>query len=50
MVKQIWNRIRSGIDVEMWQKGWWMLLLILGTIAILFVINWLMILKYGGHS
>ena len=34
----------------MWQKGWWMLLLILGTIAILFVINWLMILKYGGHS
>jgi hypothetical protein len=38
IVKWIWNRLLSRLDVEMWRMGWWMILLIMGTIAILFVI------------
>jgi len=33
--KRVLNFIRERVDVEMFQKGWWMLLLILGTIGAL---------------
>jgi hypothetical protein len=36
---------RKHIDVEMFQKGWWMLLLIIGTIGTLFAISCVLILR-----
>jgi len=46
MVGRVLNFIRKHIDVEMWQKGWWMLLLIIGTIAVLFVISWIYVQRH----
>jgi len=37
-VKSVWARIVETLDLEMFRRGWWMLLLILGTIGILFAI------------
>jgi len=44
VLKDVWSRIVGGIDIEMFQKGWWMLLLILGTIGILFTICCILVL------
>jgi len=33
------DSIRERVDVEMFQKGWWMLLLIIGSIGVLFTIG-----------
>ena len=41
------NFLRERLDVEMFQKGWWMLLLIMGTIGVLFVICCIMVF---GHQ
>ncbi|HVP19408.1 MAG TPA: hypothetical protein VMU36_10455 [Spirochaetia bacterium] len=38
MLKTVWSRIRDTIDIEMFQKGWPMLLAIMGTIGVLFTI------------
>ncbi len=40
--------IRGKIDVEMWKKGWWMLLLIFGTIAALFATCCILVFRYKG--
>jgi hypothetical protein len=42
---RILRSISKRIDVEMWQKGWWMLLLIIGTIGMLFTIGAVLMAK-----
>jgi hypothetical protein len=39
MMTRLRSSMRARFDVEMWQKGWWMLLLIIGTIGVLFTIG-----------
>ena len=34
-------------DAEMFKKGWWMLLLIIGTIAVLFAICCILVFSYS---
>jgi len=46
-MKKIVAAIARRIDMESLQKGWWMLLLIMGTIAILFVICWVLVSRHG---
>ena len=48
MLQRLLNRIARRLDVEMWQKGWWMLLLILGTIGLLFAICCITVFGYKG--
>jgi hypothetical protein len=38
-MKRVLSSMRERVDVEMWWKGWWMLLLIIGTIGVLFAIG-----------
>ncbi|HUI70831.1 MAG TPA: hypothetical protein VL354_09935 [Spirochaetia bacterium] len=40
----MWARIVETLDLEMLRRGWWMLLLILGTIGILFAICCILVL------
>jgi len=39
ILKRFLGSLRERMDIEMWQKGWWMLLLIIGTIGIFFAIG-----------
>ena len=41
---KLWKRLVSTLDLEMFRKGWWMLLLILGTIGVLFTICCVLVL------
>ena len=44
MLRSLWTRVTSVVDIEMFQKGWWMLLLIMGTIAVLFAVCCILVL------
>jgi hypothetical protein len=44
--KRILDLALKSVDAEMFQKGWWMLLLIIGTIGVLFTICSVMISQY----
>ncbi len=46
MANVLWGRIFKGLDKEMWQKGWWMLALILGSIAVLFTVCTVLVARY----
>jgi hypothetical protein len=46
MFAGIRRRLVATMDTEMFKKGWWMLLLIMGTIGVLFAICCILIL---GH-
>ncbi len=48
MSNKLMRRVMSKIDVEMWKKGWWMLLLIFGTIAILFTTCCILVFRHKG--
>jgi hypothetical protein len=48
MFAEIRRRLIAKMDIEMFKKGWWMLLLIMGTIGVLFTICCILIL--GHHS
>ena len=45
-VKSGGGRLRGLFDVEMFKKGWWMLLLILGSIAVLFTISSILVFRH----
>jgi len=48
MAREFWKVFRqTGLfDAEMIRNGWWMLLLIIGTIAIFFVICAILVARY----
>jgi len=45
--KRLQNIVAKYIDVEMFQKGWLMLCLILGTIGVLFTICCVMVFRHS---
>jgi hypothetical protein len=45
-IKRLLGFTMKHADVEMFQKGWWMLLLIIGSIALLFTIACVLISRY----
>jgi hypothetical protein len=47
MFAGIRRRLIATMDIEMFKKGWWMLLLIMGTIGVLFAVCCILIL---GHQ
>ena len=44
-VRRLRGSVFKHFDVEMFQKGWWMLLLIIGSIGVLFAIGVVLMAK-----
>jgi hypothetical protein len=44
-VRRLRGPVSKHFDVEMFQKGWWMLILIIGSIGVLFTIGVVLMAK-----
>ena len=48
MLKDLARRALQRMDIEMFREGWWMMLAIMGTIAILFAVCTVLVARHGG--
>ena len=47
-MKDLGKRLVDLLDLDMFRKGWWMLLAIIGSIGVFFVICTVLVARRGG--